>query len=49
MPGTAHERGVRNADVAASDIDGLLKLAKAEKIGLTVVGPEVPLVAGRGR
>ncbi|GLQ48361.1 phosphoribosylamine--glycine ligase [Dyella lipolytica] len=44
--GTAHERGVRNADVPASDIDGLLKLAKAEKIGLTVVGPEVPLVAG---
>jgi phosphoribosylamine--glycine ligase len=44
--GTARERGVRNADVAASDIDGLLKLAKAEKIELTVVGPEVPLVAG---
>ena len=44
--GTAHEHGVRNVDVAANDIDGLLKLAKAEKIGLTVVGPEVPLVAG---
>jgi phosphoribosylamine--glycine ligase len=44
--GTARERGVRNADVAVTDLDGLLKLAKDEKIGLTVVGPEVPLVAG---
>jgi len=44
--GTAHERGVRNAEVAADDLDGLLRLARAEKIGLTVVGPEVPLVAG---
>ncbi|MGN6381384.1 MAG: phosphoribosylamine--glycine ligase [Dyella sp.] len=44
--GTARERGVRNAEVAANDIAGLLALAKAEKVGLTVVGPEVPLVAG---
>ena len=44
--GTARERGVRNADVAVTDIAGLLALAKAEKVGLTVVGPEVPLVAG---
>ena len=44
--GTARERGVRNADVPANDIAGLLALAKAEKVGLTVVGPEVPLVAG---
>lgn len=44
--GTARERGVRNADVAVTDLDGLLKLAQDEKIGLTVVGPEVPLVAG---
>jgi len=44
--GTAHEHGVRNVDIAASDIDGLLALAKREKVGLTVVGPEVPLVAG---
>ncbi|MCX7513228.1 phosphoribosylamine--glycine ligase [Frateuria sp. STR12] len=44
--GTARERGVRNADVAMNDLDGLLALAKAEKIELTVVGPEVPLVAG---
>jgi phosphoribosylamine--glycine ligase len=44
--GTAREPGVRNADVAVNDLDGLLQLAKREKIGLTVVGPEVPLVAG---
>ncbi|MFC4525028.1 phosphoribosylamine--glycine ligase [Dyella halodurans] len=44
--GTAREKGVRNADVAVTDLEGLLKLAKAEKIALTVVGPEVPLVAG---
>jgi phosphoribosylamine--glycine ligase len=44
--GTALEHGVRNVDVVASDIDALLALAKAEKVELTVVGPEVPLVAG---
>ncbi|WP_049620803.1 phosphoribosylamine--glycine ligase [Frateuria defendens] len=44
--GTARERGLRNAEVAVTDLDGLLKLAKAEKVALTVVGPEVPLVAG---
>jgi phosphoribosylamine--glycine ligase len=37
---------VRNAPVAATDIDGLIALARAESIGLTVVGPEGPLVAG---
>jgi len=44
--GTAMEPGVRNADVAATDIDGLLALARAERIGLTLVGPEQPLVSG---
>ena len=44
--GTANEPGVRNADVAANDLDGLLQLAQREQVGLTVVGPEVPLVAG---
>ncbi|AIF46474.1 phosphoribosylamine--glycine ligase [Dyella japonica] len=44
--GTAREKGLRNANIAVTDIDGLLKLAKDEKIALTVVGPEVPLVAG---
>lgn len=44
--GTAREPKMRNADVAMNDIDGLLQLARREKVGLTVVGPEVPLVAG---
>ncbi|MDI3262581.1 MAG: phosphoribosylamine--glycine ligase [Fulvimonas sp.] len=44
--GTARERGVRNANVAVDDLEGLLKLAREEKVDLTVVGPEVPLVAG---
>ena len=44
--GTAREPGVRNVAVAVNDLDGLLALAQREKIGLTVVGPEVPLVAG---
>jgi phosphoribosylamine---glycine ligase len=44
--GTAAERGVRNVAVAATDIDALLELALAESVGLTIVGPEQPLVAG---
>ena len=44
--GTALERKVRNAPVAAEDIDALLKLAKEEHVGLTVIGPEAPLAAG---
>jgi len=44
--GTALESGVRNASVALTDIDGLLQLAKAEGVDLTVVGPEGPLVDG---
>ncbi|HEY3965937.1 MAG TPA: phosphoribosylamine--glycine ligase [Planctomycetaceae bacterium] len=35
-----------NVDIGATNIDGLLKFAKAEDIGLTVVGPEAALVAG---
>ncbi|MHB8679781.1 MAG: phosphoribosylamine--glycine ligase [Rudaea sp.] len=44
--GTATEFGVRNVGVAMHDIDGLLSVAKVENVALTVVGPEVPLVAG---
>jgi phosphoribosylamine--glycine ligase len=44
--GTALEPGVRNAPVAADDLDGLLALAREEHVGLTVIGPEVPLAAG---
>lgn len=42
--GTAED--VRNVAVASTDIPGLVKLAKAEKVDLTVVGPEAPLVEG---
>lgn len=44
--GTAREPKCRNAAVNAHDLDGLLQLARDEAIALTVVGPEVPLVAG---
>ena len=44
--GTAIEAKCRNAPVQAADLDGLLKLAGDENVALTVVGPEVPLVAG---
>ena len=44
--GTANEPGLRNVDVSADDSQGLLAMAQREGIGFTVVGPEVPLVAG---
>ena len=44
--GTAGEPRVRNIGVAADDIAALLQLARAERVGLTIVGPEAPLVAG---
>ena len=44
--GTAREPRMRNADVFATDVDGLLNLAQDEHIDFTVVGPEAPLVAG---
>ncbi len=44
--GTAREDGIKNVDVRAEDIGGLLELAKAESIDLTIVGPEAPLAAG---
>jgi phosphoribosylamine--glycine ligase len=44
--GTVREPGVRNLTLAASDVGGLLAFARDEGVGLTVVGPEAPLVAG---
>lgn len=44
--GTAREPGCRNVDVAADDLAGLAALARRERVTLTIVGPEVPLVAG---
>jgi phosphoribosylamine--glycine ligase len=44
--GTALEPGIENVDIGACDIDGLLVFAQRNNIGLTIVGPELPLVAG---
>jgi phosphoribosylamine--glycine ligase len=44
--GTALEAGVRNVDVSASDSAALLALVEREGVGLTIVGPEQPLVDG---
>jgi phosphoribosylamine--glycine ligase len=44
--GTALEPKCRNQPVAATDVAGLVALARSESVALTVVGPEAPLVAG---
>lgn len=44
--GTATEARCRNCAVQVEDIEGLLQLARAEGVDLTVVGPEVPLSLG---
>jgi phosphoribosylamine--glycine ligase len=44
--GTATDDKLRNVAVAADDIQALIELAQRERIELTIVGPEQPLVAG---
>lgn len=44
--GTATETKVKNADIGVTDIDALITFAKDNNIGLTIVGPEAPLVIG---
>ncbi len=44
--GTALENKLTNVALVVEDIDGLLSFAQQESIGLTIIGPEVPLVAG---
>lgn len=44
--GTAQEPHLKNVDIDATDIDGLLAFAQSHDIGLTIVGPETPLVMG---
>src|SRR3989344_2749222 len=44
--GTAREAKCENVAISAEDVDGLLRFALANKIHLTVVGPEAPLVLG---
>lgn len=45
-PGTA--RVGRNIPVPADDVGALVELARQERAGLTIVGPEAPLAAGAG-
>lgn len=44
--GTVLEPRLENVDIAATDIAGLLAFAQKNDIGLTIVGPEAPLVIG---
>ena len=44
--GTAREPGVKNVPIGAEDIAALTAFAARERIGLAIIGPEAPLVAG---
>ncbi|PWV99781.1 phosphoribosylamine--glycine ligase [Mangrovibacter plantisponsor] len=44
--GTALEPALQNVDINVTDIPALLSFAQNEKIDLTIVGPEAPLVIG---
>ena len=44
--GTALEPKLENVAIDAEDIEALASFAKEHQVGLTIVGPEVPLVLG---
>ncbi len=44
--GTGREHRIENVAISAEDTDALLDFAVSNRIGLTIVGPEAPLVAG---
>ena len=44
--GSAREPGLDNVDIDVMDLDGLANFAASNQVGLTIVGPEAPLVAG---
>ncbi len=44
--GTAREPGVENIALKVDDLKGLADFAASHQVALTIVGPEVPLVAG---
>ena len=44
--GTALEPGIENVAIDAGDIEALIRFAQANKVGLTIIGPEIPLVDG---
>jgi len=45
-PGTAAEENVENVAIGVEDIEQLVTFAQENDIGLTIIGPEVPLVMG---
>jgi len=44
--GTATEAKLENVDIGVEDIAALIEFAKSNKVELTIVGPEAPLVIG---
>ncbi|QGM81040.1 phosphoribosylamine--glycine ligase [Otariodibacter oris] len=44
--GTALEEGIENVAISATDVQALVQFAQKNEIGLTIVGPEAPLVIG---
>ena len=44
--GTASETKIQNIDIAVTDVEALIHFAKAQKIDLTIVGPEAALAVG---
>ncbi len=44
--GTGSEPGIFNVGISVNDIDKLAKYAIAKNVGLTIVGPEMPLANG---
>ncbi|WP_018692453.1 phosphoribosylamine--glycine ligase [Algicola sagamiensis] len=44
--GTALETNLTNIDISGDDIPALIQFAKDNQVGLTIVGPEAPLVVG---
>lgn len=43
---TATENGIENVAISGTDLPALVAFAKDNNVGLTIVGPEAPLVAG---
>nr|WP_314741470.1 phosphoribosylamine--glycine ligase [uncultured Haemophilus sp.] len=44
--GTELENGIENVAISGTDLTALVQFAKENDIGLTIVGPEAPLVSG---
>ena len=44
--GTATDDKMENVDIDVMDFDGQIEFARSHDVGLTIIGPEAPLVAG---